>query len=133
MSARTARSVSGERGSGTLLMLGLVAVVLTLIAVIALLAETQSARGAAQAAADLGALAAAEHLVESARGGAAPVAGARGTACAVARAVVSANGASLTGCALLDDGVVRVTTAQSGGLGPARASARAGPAPPGTG
>lgn len=110
-------------------MLGLVAVILMLFGGIALLGRAQSARGAAQAAADLGALAAAEHLVEASHGGFATAAPGRGAACAVAREVVSANGATLTGCSFLGEGVVRVTTVRAGGLGTASASARAGPAP----
>ncbi|HEY5518798.1 MAG TPA: histidine kinase [Cellulomonas sp.] len=123
-----------------MLTLGLVAAVLMLVAGIALLARAQSARGAAQAAADLGVLAAAAHLdggssARASSGGAVSGAGVRdpGTACAIAREVVTANGASLTACVLLGGGVVRVTVVRPGGLGPARASARAGPARPDAG
>ena len=117
-----------ERGSGTVLTLGLVAVVLVLLAAISLLGRAQSARGAAQAAADLGALAAAQHLLDSSPSGFGP--GPTAAACGVARQIAAANGASLTSCEVLDDGVVRVTTARPGGLGAAQATARAGPAPP---
>ena len=48
-------------------------------------------------------------------------------ACAIAREVVAANGAGLTGCALLGGGVVRVTAVRPGAVGAARATARAGP------
>jgi len=102
-------------------MVGLIAVVLVLLVAISLLGRSQTARGAAQTAADLGALAAAQQLVGS--GGGPPV------ACGTAREVVAANGAILTGCSLLGQGVVRVTCERSGGLGVARASARAGPSP----
>ena len=126
---------AGERGSGTVLTLGLVAAALVLIAGVALLAGAQSARGAAQAAADLGALAAAEQLAALVRPGgprgwvqreAAGQAGAD-AACAIAREVVAANGAGLAGCALLGGGVVRVTAVRPGAVGAARATARAGP------
>ena len=131
------RVAAAERGSGTVLTLGLAAVALVLFACVALLAQAVSARGATQAAADLGALAAAEHLRGSRVGplptaGTGTGAGAQGAsvaACALARESVSLNGASLTGCAVLDDGVVQVTATRPGGLGMARASARAGPEP----
>jgi len=130
---------AGERGSGTVLTLGLVAAALVLIAGVALLAGAQAARGAAQAAADLGALAAAEQLAALVRPGGPQgwvqrevqreVAGQAGAdaACAIAREVVAANGAGLTGCALLGGGVVRVTAVRPGAVGAARATARAGP------
>lgn len=140
------RAGSAERGSGTVLTVGLVAVVLMLIVAISLLAQAQSARGAAQTAADLGALAAAQHLVGgsgdeggndlgvdgSSGTGSAGAAAEGSRACAIARTVVVANGSSLTGCALLGGGVVRLTTARSSGLGVATASARAGPSEPPT-
>ena len=123
-----------ERGSGTVLTLGLAAVALAMFASVALLAQAVSARGATQAAADLGALAAAEHLMGASRVGPSPAAAAgtdaQSAACALAREAVSLNGASLTGCAVLGDGVVQVTATRPGGLGMARASARAGPEPP---
>lgn len=124
----------GERGSGTVVTLGLVAVVLLLIVVLSLLGRAQAARGSAQTAADLGALAAAQHLVGSPGGpdlGTIYVTGGGGSACGIAREVVARNGAVLTGCVLLDGGIVRVTTARAGGLGSARAHARAGPGSPG--
>jgi len=127
------RSWFDDRGSGTVLTLGLVAVVLVLFTAIALLGRAQSARGAAQAAADLGALAAAQQLLDGPGAGSGPASGAGGEACAIAREVAAANAAHLTGCVLLPEGVVRVTTERRGGLGNARASARAGPAPPGAG
>jgi len=144
MKALVRRLGPTERGSGTVVTVGLVAVVLLLFVVISLLGRAQSARGAAQTAADLGALAAAQHLVgvsggTGAAGGsglavrrADPVAG-RGSgaaaACGIARDVVAANGAVLSRCAVLDDGVVRVTATRPGGIGVASASARAGPRP----
>jgi secretion/DNA translocation related TadE-like protein len=120
-----------QRGSGTVLAIALVAVTLVVIAGVALLGRAQAVRGAAQSAADLGALAAAQDLtLPSGAGGRAGTAmgfGAPDGACEVARAVVVANGSALTGCVLLGGGVVRVTTARPGGPGTGRASARAGP------
>jgi len=123
-----------ERGSGTVVTLGLVAVALLLLAVLSLLGRAQAARGAAQTAADLGALAAAQHLFGAANGpdvGTAYTIGGAGAACDIARDVVVRNGAVLTGCAILDGGIVRVSTARAGGPGTARAHARAGPGSPG--
>lgn len=118
-----------ERGSGTVLVLGLVAVTLLLIAAISVLVGAQSARAAAQVAADLGALAAAEQLAAAGIGTAPAVTSgaAHGPACMLARAVVTANRATLVGCTVLRGGVVRISAERSSGLGTARASARAGP------
>lgn len=120
-----------QRGSGTVLAIALVGVTLVLIAGVALLGQAQAVRGAAQSAADLGALAAAQHLTSPSGpgpgAGTAVGLGAPDGACEVARAVVVANGSALTSCALLGAGVVRVTTARSAGAGTGKASARAGP------
>ncbi|GAB2463568.1 hypothetical protein GCM10027063_01070 [Promicromonospora xylanilytica] len=109
-----------ERGAGTVLVLGIVGVVLLLAAGIAALGAAQNARGAAQAAADLGALAGATAL----RDGFEP--------CATAGAAVGRNGAELASCEVLGGGVVRVVAERAAGgpggaLGRASASARAGP------
>ena len=113
-----------ERGAGTVLILGIVGVVLLLAGGIAALGAAQNARGAAQAAADLGALAGATAL----RDGFDP--------CGMAAAAVVRNGAEAASCEVLGGGVVRVVATRtvvgpggelSGALGPARASARAGP------
>ena len=96
---------------------------------IALLGRAQCARSTAQTAADLAALAAAQDVRDASGGQVEAGTGVRGAPCAVARQIASANGSSLTGCWLLDGGVVRVTTLRPGGLGAATASARAGPAP----
>ncbi|MGV8965998.1 MAG: pilus assembly protein TadG-related protein [Cellulomonas sp.] len=134
-----------DRGSGTVVAVGLVAVVLLLIGMISLLGRAQSARGAAQTAADLGALAAAQHLAGASgrfggAGGSGPVVGraepgagygsAAFEACGIAREVAAANGAVLSRCVLLGGGVVRVTATRPGGLGAAIATARAGPTAP---
>jgi secretion/DNA translocation related TadE-like protein len=113
-----------ECGAGTVLILGIVAAILLLALGIAALGAAQNARGAMQAAADLGALAGATAL----RDGFDP--------CRTAGAVVARNGAEISSCEVLDGGVVRVeatrVAAGPGGefgaaLGQARASARAGP------
>ncbi len=113
-----------ERGAGTVLVLALAAVVVLLALAVAALGAAQRARGAAQAAADLGALAAAQAL----RHGIDP--------CPTAEAVVDRNGAVLARCEPEGGGVVRVVVVRDvlrhdGWLGPsaghASAAARAGP------
>lgn len=103
-----------------MLVLGVIAAVLALAFGIAALGAAQNARGAAQAAADLGALAGATAL----RDGFDP--------CGTARTAVARNGAAVATCEELGGGVVRVVATRAaagpgGGLGEARASARAGP------
>jgi len=110
----------GDRGSGTVLLVGVVAVAVALLAAMALLVGAERARAGAQAAADLAALAAAARLVDGA---------AAGGPCAVAAAVATRNGARLVACRPGDGGVVTVTAARpAAGVGTARATARAGPA-----
>lgn len=104
-------SAEGERGSATVLVLGVVAVVLCLTVALAGLARAANLRGAAQAAADLAALAGAQSLV------------AGGDPCAVAAEVARANGAELESCRPLPGAHVEVSTRKA----EARARARAGP------
>lgn len=113
-----------ERGAGTVLVLGIVAAVLLLAVGIAALGAAQNARGTAQAAADLGAIAGATAL----RDGFDP--------CGTAGAAVVRNGAEIGSCEVLEGGVVRVAATRAavgpvgelgGALGSARATARAGP------
>jgi secretion/DNA translocation related TadE-like protein len=112
-----------ERGAGTVLMLGMAAVVLLLGLALAALGAAEQARGSAQAAADHGALAAAPPL----RDGLDP--------CGAAREAVSRNHAELEACVPEDDGVVDVTVRRAAAVvpgwagGKARAQARAGPRP----
>jgi secretion/DNA translocation related TadE-like protein len=112
-----------ERGAGTALLLGVVAVVLLLGLALAALGAAQRARETAQASADLGALAAATAL----RSGHDP--------CEIARAAVTRNRGTLAGCVTEAGGVVGVTATRAAvGLpgwpgGQARATARAGPRP----
>jgi secretion/DNA translocation related TadE-like protein len=102
-------------------LLGVAAVVVAVALACVSAGAAMTARHRAQLAADLGALAGARYAVVG-----------EPTACAHASAIVAANGGSLTGCRL--DGLDLVVTAEvdmSGvppGIGPARASARAGPA-----
>lgn len=118
--ARSKGSADSESGAGTVLVLGIVAAVLLLAVGIAALGAAQNARGAAQAAADLGALAGATAL----RDGFDP--------CGTAGAAVARNGAELASCEVRGAGVVRIAATRAavgpaGLLGSARATARAGP------
>ena len=106
-----------------MLVLGVIAAVLVLALGLAALAHAQAARGAAQAGADLAALAAAT----AARDGWDP--------CGRAREVAARNAVTATACAEQGRGVVRVDVASTTGvavlgvaLGRATAAARAGPA-----
>ncbi|MBD8078890.1 Rv3654c family TadE-like protein [Cellulosimicrobium arenosum] len=112
-----------ERGSGTVLVLGIVTALVVVLLALGALAQAQVARGTAQAGADLAALAAAR----AQRDGWDP--------CERAGAVARRNGTVVTGCAAVGDGSVRVDVAGERGVrvlgvrvGSARASARAGPA-----
>jgi secretion/DNA translocation related TadE-like protein len=112
-----------DRGAGTVLAVGLVAVVLVLAAALAVLTQAATARHRAEAAADLAALAAADALLGRADG----------DPCARAARTAAANGARLASCAPRAGAVVRVVVevrpqGPAGALGPARAVARAGPA-----
>lgn len=120
-----------DEGSGTVLVLAVVAVVMVLAGLVAALASAQGARARAQTAADLAALAGAQRVATP--GGIPLDAGAVDGAdpCATARDVAARNGAGLRSCTAGVDGVVEVTVAGRGGVmqGPAAtASARAGPA-----
>ena len=116
--------VSGERGSATVWVVAL-AGVLAAIGVAAVLVGTAVVgRHRATTAADLAALAAAEHAVRGDPG-----------ACAAAGEVAGANGARLTACTVGDGAVVEVAVAVPVRLGPlgvsrAGARARAGPVAP---
>jgi secretion/DNA translocation related TadE-like protein len=114
--------VTGERGSASLWVLGVGLAVLLFAGAVAAAGSVLVARHRAQAAADLGALAGAV------RAGEGPDA-----ACARARQIIEANGASLVECQVDGlDVVVGVEVAPAGvgrAIGPARARARAGPVP----
>lgn len=113
-----------ERGAGTVLVLALMAVLLTLTVAVVGLAGAVHARGTAQTAADLAALAAATALHRAGGPTADP--------CAVAAQVVVANDAEPAGCAVtgavVEVGARVVILGQVDGALVARASARAGPA-----
>ena len=106
-----------DRGSGTVLLLALVAVALVVAAMLGLLASAQLGRGRAQTAADLGALAGAARLL----------AGQPGDPCPTVAEVVRRNRASLSSCTDEGGGVVTVRVVVRGPAGSATASARAGP------
>jgi secretion/DNA translocation related TadE-like protein len=112
--------VSDERGAATLVAVSTIAVIMAVTVGIACVGSAVLARHRAQAAADLGALAAAGHLAAGI-----------GTACAQASSVAEAMGASMAGCDVDGLDIVVAVDAPVGlgvwNQGPARASARAGP------
>lgn len=107
-----------DRGSGSVLVIVVVAVTVLLTGVLGLLAGAQAARGRAQTAADLGALAAAERALRG-----------RPDPCGAARDVVGRNGVTLTSCDVEGGGVVAVRATAGAPVGDATAHARAGPRP----
>jgi secretion/DNA translocation related TadE-like protein len=117
---RWPRSNQDDRGSATLVAVAVMAVLLALTLGGVAVGSAVIARHRAQAAADLAALAAAAHLADGA-----------GEACSHAAALVHAMRTVLTQCAVEDLDVVVAVDASvvfgRMGVGPARASARAGP------
>lgn len=118
------RPVSRDRGSGTVLVLALCALLVSGALAVGLLSAALTARHRASVAADLAALAAADAL--SGRQA--------GDPCELAERVAHRNGGTLTQCVSDQDGsvVVEVLVRPRQGeevLGPARVRARAGPAP----
>lgn len=109
-----------ERGSATVVMLGVVATVLTLTVSGLWLVSAALASHRARAAADLGALAAASALIQGESASA---------ACASATRVVVANHARLRQCLVSGTEVRLVVAVAAGmtGLGVATARSRAGP------
>ncbi len=125
-----------DDGAATVLVLAAVCLVMLCAGALLGLVQAQSARSTAQAAADLGALAAAEHRrLADALGGvvavdaAGPAGTAGGSVCERARAVVERNDARLTTCAELGAGVVEVGVEVTSAVGTARATSWAGPDP----
>lgn len=115
---RAVRGVHDDRGAGTVLVLGLVAVVVVLVLGTAALVGAVVTRGSAQSAADLAALAAAASLQ---RGAADP--------CSGASEVAERNGAQVEACRCAPDRSCTVSTTLATATGAAaRATARAGPA-----
>ena len=115
------RRLAGERGSGTVLVLGVIGVLLALAVGVAALIRAQAAAGRARLAADLAALGGATAL-NSITAPADP--------CAVAGGVARANGAVLGSCAVTGEDVVVEAVVRVQVLGmdrTATAAARAGP------
>jgi secretion/DNA translocation related TadE-like protein len=112
--------VGGERGSASLLAVAMMAVLLTITIGGVYVGSAVIARHRAQAAADLAAVAAAAHLADGAD-----------AACMQASTVAKAMRARITQCAVdkLDVVVTMDINVALGrlGVGPARATARAGP------
>ena len=110
-----------DRGSGSVLVVGLVLALLVLTAGGLAIGSAVVASGRARTAADLAALAGAAGL----RGGSSA-----GASCGEAARVAAANGSRLTGCAVSGFDV-EVTTSSGAALvaGVAVARSRAGPAP----
>ncbi|MFJ5861075.1 Rv3654c family TadE-like protein [Pseudarthrobacter sp. NPDC092439] len=111
----------GERGSGTVLAVGLALTVLLVMAVVLLFAQAAALAGRAASAADLAALAAADAL----RGLT------EGEPCTVALEVAARHGATLVSCVEGAGHTVEVRTelVERTVAGPARGHARAGPPP----
>lgn len=114
-----------------MLLLAVVAVTALLGGTLAVAARAHTARTVTQAAADLGALAAAQSLVLpvgiALAEGSGATTGSGSVACARAGEVAARHGTQLVGCAVETGGVVEVTVQQVTVLGAARATARAGP------
>lgn len=100
-----------DRGSATVWSLGLMGVLLALFAAALLMDRAVIARHRAGAAADLAALAAADHALDGAP-----------AACGLASGVASAQGAAVVSCTVT--GEIADITAR---VGPAQAHSRAGP------
>jgi secretion/DNA translocation related TadE-like protein len=118
------RPVQREEGAGTVLALGIVAVLASLLLVCAALGAAVLARHRAAGAADLAALAAADRSVGRADG----------PPCLAAERAATANDAALTACRVEWDGSVSVEVSVPlprpwQRLGTARARARAGRPP----
>lgn len=103
-----------------MLVLAVVAVAVLLIGGVGMLATAQGARGRAQAAADLGAIAGAQRLVTGAD-----------DACAVAAQTVRRNGGEMTACTAGPRHDLGVMVRVGSAVGTATAQARAGPRPEG--
>lgn len=115
-----------------MLVIALLAVALVLTAAVGTLGRAQVARGRAQAAADLAALAAGDAVALPPGVGATAEAVRTADPCARAGATAERNEARLATCVPGADGVVSVTVTVDGGRGPFRLTAtgraRAGPA-----
>ena len=111
-----------ERGSGTVLVLGIVAVLLAMAVCAGVLIQAQAAAGKARSAADLAALGGATALSSVV---------APGEPCETAGRVARANGAEATECTVAGEDVVVEVSVRTRVLGVVReavSAARAGPA-----
>ena len=109
-----------DRGSGTIWIAAMAAILCVVASTVMLLGLAQTARHKANSAADLAALAAAQVLVDG-----------TGSPCAVASGTAATNGARLASCAVAGE-IVSVSISVDVrlgrfGLGTATATARAGP------
>lgn len=130
------RRPHGDRGSGTVLVLGVAAVVVLVAGLLGVLAASFLGHARAQAAADLAALAAAERLQRHSAfpDDAEPASAPAGGPCVLAAAVAERNGGRATRCETDESGTaafgtVTVQVTVDGPAGAARARARAGPRP----
>lgn len=117
-----------DAGSGTVLVVAVIALLVAGAASLAVVVRAQARTAQARAAADLAALAAADAMalpdgLVMAAGGPGPWTVA---ACDRAREVADRNGASVTSCEVEPAGVV-VVAVRAAGMWPGEASARAGP------
>lgn len=117
-----------DRGSGTVLVLGLIAVVGVLAGLLGLVVGAQSARAHAQVTADLAALAAAGSIAAPTGMVVSDDAVSAADPCGQARAVAARNTGTIAACTVLPRGVVQVRVEVPVALGTAHAEARAGPA-----
>lgn len=121
---------TSDRGSMTLVTVGLVAVAAVLAVVVGVAGGLALGRTKAQGAADASALAAASDARDRrALGGA--YRGVDAASCSVAREVASKWGATVASCVVGAGGVVTVSIDISVSLGDVRATAKAGPRAPG--
>lgn len=116
--------LADDRGSGTVLAVGAIGAIVAVLALLLQLGAAVSTRHRAEAAADLGALAAASYALDGSK-----------SACGRAGVVASRMGGTLVECRL-DGWAAVVTVAVDGpvsmaGLGSARGVARAEPVPEG--
>lgn len=116
--------MTDDQGSGTVVVLGIVAVIMTCALAAASLFQAAAARHQAETAADLAALVAVQAVIDGSGIG----------SCAAAERVTARNGATLTSCVMQgEESWVRTSVSVEGllaGLGPATARAHAGSGQP---
>lgn len=121
------RGPVSDAGSGSVLVLAIVGVVLLVGLVLTGVGTAVTARAAAQSAADLAALAAGDVLALALVLGGESGEPGESAACDRADEVARQNGGTLESCTHEGHGVVVVQVARQSSVGPARAAARAGP------